>query len=108
MLARQLNALLCVCVRVCVEKCYSVCGTCFQEVFTSFHRLEAHLELLKANFTIVGDNGEGDSATEEELIKQSDNSYVLWSSGRQGCNSMIIQMKVYTRCNYLPYTILTL
>lgn len=56
--------------------------------------LESHLELLKANFTIVGDNGEGDTPTKEELVKQSDNSYVLWSSGRQGCNSMIIQMKV--------------
>ncbi|XP_065896739.1 PAT complex subunit CCDC47-like [Dysidea avara] len=63
--------------------------------------LEAHLELLKANFTIVGDNGEGDSATEEELIKQSDNSYVLWSSGRQGCNSMIIQMKLQKRHDLL-------
>ena len=57
-------------------------------------RLDSHLELLKANFTLVGDNGEGDSPTDEELVKQSDNSYVLWSSGRQGCNSMIIQMKV--------------
>lgn len=57
-------------------------------------RLDSHLELLKANFTIVGDNGEGESPTQEELIKQSDNSYVLWLSGRQGCNSMIIQMKV--------------
>lgn len=57
-------------------------------------RLDSHLELLKANFIIVGDNGEGDSPTDEELVKQSDNNYVLWASGRQGCNSMIIQMKV--------------
>ena len=64
-------------------------------VLTSYDfRLESHLELLRDNFAIVGDNGEGDSPTEEELIKQSDNSYVLWLSGRQGCNSMIIQMKV--------------
>ena len=58
-------------------------------------RLDSHLELLKDNFTIVGDNGEGESPTEQELIKQSDNGYALWLSGRQGCNSMIIQMKVY-------------
>ena len=63
---------------------------------TSVFRLDSHLELLKANFIIVGDNGEGDSPTEEELVKQSDNNYVLWLSGRQGCNSMVIQMKVDT------------
>lgn len=46
-----------------------------------------------------GDTGEGEESTEGQLIKESDHVYSLWSSGRQNCTGMLVQLKVDTLFN---------
>lgn len=66
----------------------------YRLVFTWF---QAHRELLERNFTVVGDDGTSqnlpgqiNSETQApeigSLIKDSENSYGLWCTGRQMCD----------------------
>ena len=78
----------------------------------------SHKELLERQFALVGDNGTstelpvGSTATaqaagedgeekrdlgSDQLIKESDNLYGLWCSGRQACDGMLVQMKFIKR-----------
>ena len=45
-------------------------------------------------FIPAGDTGEGEEPTEGELIRESDNTFTIWASGRQNCLGMAIQLDV--------------
>jgi len=77
----------------------------YRLVYTWF---QAHRELLERNFTVVGDDGnsvelpgqinsETSSVEIGSLIKDSENSYGLWCTGRQMCDGMLIQLKLVKR-----------
>ena len=52
---------------------------------------DAHKELLEANFALVGDDGAKDlDDVETQLVKESEHGFVLWCSGRVGCESMLV------------------
>ena len=59
---------------------------------------QAHRQLLHKNFALVGDDGSStdlpassDSANSTGVfIKDSDNSYAMWCSGRQTCDGVLI------------------
>lgn len=63
--------------------------------------LNDHMDLLQANFSLVGDNGEGEEPTEEHVVKESDSVFTLWASGRHSCNGMLVQMKFHRRHDLL-------
>ena len=50
--------------------------------------------LCPFSITILGDTGEGDEPTEGELIRESDNTFTIWASGRQNCIGMVVQLDV--------------
>ena len=68
---------------------------------------------LRSNFALVGEareegedgegEGEGEEEEEEEregegngkLIKESDDTFTVWASGRVNCEGFLAQMKVY-------------
>ena len=45
-------------------------------------------------FAISGDTGEGEEATEGEMIRESDNTFMIWASGRHNCLGVAIQIDV--------------
>ncbi|VDD90955.1 unnamed protein product [Enterobius vermicularis] len=53
--------------------------------------------ILQEQFTIVGDDGTSEVPSEGHLLKETDSSYSIWCSGRLGCQSMLIQMKLKKR-----------
>lgn len=68
----------------------------------------SHRELLERNFTVVGDDGNSpdvpinkinsESVSETgPLIKDSENCYALWCTGRQQCDGLLIQLKLIKR-----------
>lgn len=67
---------------------------------------DSHRELLERNFSLVGDDGtspdlprltESSQSETGPLIKESENSYALWCSGRQQCDGLLIQLKLIKR-----------
>ena len=50
--------------------------------------------LLTPPFSLAGDTGEGEEPTEGQLIKESDNTFMIWASGRQNCLGMAVQLDV--------------
>lgn len=64
---------------------------------------QAHRDLLERNFTVVGDDGNSTEIPKQEsneigtLIKESENSYGLWCTGRQMCDGMLVQLKLVKR-----------
>ena len=42
----------------------------------------------------LGDCGEGDEPTQGDLVKQSDETYLIWCSGRIHCSGLLIHMQV--------------
>ncbi|CAD5117264.1 DgyrCDS6056 [Dimorphilus gyrociliatus] len=62
--------------------------------------LNAHKKLLSDNFAIVGDDGQGTDITEpgsNELLKESENVYSLWCTGRVGCEGMLVTLRLLKR-----------
>lgn len=59
--------------------------------------LTAHKELLEANFSIVGDDGETKEVQSGILMKESENIYNLWCSGRLCCEGMLVTLKLLKR-----------
>ena len=63
--------------------------------------------MLRSNFALVGEvqeeEGEGEEEEEEEkegegdgkLIKESDDVYTVWASGRINCDNFLALLKVY-------------
>ncbi len=72
----------------------------------------AHRELLERNFAVVGDDGssvhlpgqinsETSMAEVGTLIKDSENTYGLWCTGRQLCDGMLVQLKLIKRQDFI-------
>ncbi len=68
----------------------------------------SHREILERNFSVVGDDGnspdlpvakpsESTSSETGPLIKDSENCYALWCTGRQQCDGLLIQLKLIKR-----------
>eukprot|EP00731_Ephydatia_muelleri_P007955 Em0004g293a len=60
-------------------------------------RLIDHTELLQKNFSYVGDNGEGDLPNEGHVVKDSNNCFTVWCTGRTGCDWMMAQLRLQRR-----------
>jgi len=57
----------------------------------------AHKELLETNFSIVGDDGTAAEPQNGMLMKESENVYSLWCSGRMCCEGMLVTIKLLKR-----------
>ena len=62
--------------------------------------------MLRSNFALVGEVQEEEEEEEEEegegdgkLIKESDDVYTVWASGRINCDNFLAQLKVYIQCS---------
>nr|CAG4638550.1 EOG090X08PA [Cyclestheria hislopi] len=53
-------------------------------------------KLLEENFALVGDDGKLENS-QPSLIKESENTYLLWCSGRTCCEGMLIELKLQKR-----------
>lgn len=51
-----------------------------------------HKTLLEENFTLVGDDGKMEIEN-PGLVKESENLYMLWCSGRTCCEGMLVELK---------------
>ncbi|KRY91951.1 Coiled-coil domain-containing protein 47 [Trichinella pseudospiralis] len=74
--------------------------------FTKNHSLavawfDSNRPFLEENFSIVGDDGISPEVTKNVLIKESENHYIVWCSGRQGCIGMEIHLKLIKRQDLL-------
>lgn len=58
---------------------------------------KAHREILEANFEVVGDDGTGKEPTDGALVKQTENLFTLWCSGRVCCEGMLVELKFLKR-----------
>lgn len=57
-----------------------------------------HKQILEENFSLVGDTGKSseDNAI-NEFIKESESQYSIYCSGRVGCDSLLIELKLIKR-----------
>ncbi|XP_072179152.1 PAT complex subunit CCDC47-like [Diadema setosum] len=70
--------------------------------------LNCHKELLETNFSLVGDDGQKEMPTTVNLLKQSENRYCLWCSGRVFCEGMLVELKFLKRQDLLSVVSRTL
>lgn len=57
-----------------------------------------HKQILEENFSLVGDTGKtSDDNTINEFIKESESQYSIYCSGRVGCDSLLIELKLIKR-----------
>lgn len=60
--------------------------------------LADHKQMLQDNFSLVGDTGKAiDEAAEGGLVKDSESQYSIYCSGRVGCDSLLIDLKLIKR-----------
>lgn len=59
--------------------------------------LSAHRDILEQNFSIVGDDGTSKEASSGTLMKESENVYALWCSGRTCVEGMLVELKFLKR-----------
>lgn len=59
-----------------------------------------HKSLLEENFSLVGDDGKMENES-GGLMKESDNIYTLWCSGRTCCEGMLVELKFIKRQDLL-------
>lgn len=55
---------------------------------------QTHRQLLEENFSLVGDDNSLDSNENVHLIKESENIFTLWCSGRTCCEGMLVELKL--------------
>ncbi|TRY71047.1 hypothetical protein TCAL_09638 [Tigriopus californicus] len=59
---------------------------------------ESHRPLLESNFALVGDDGSKNiEEIDTPLLKESEHLFTLWCSGRAGCESMCVDLKLLKR-----------
>jgi hypothetical protein len=56
--------------------------------------LQTHRQLLEDNFSLVGDDGALDKNENVGFIKESENVFTLWCSGRTCCEGMLVELKL--------------
>lgn len=54
--------------------------------------------LLVSWCVCAGDSGEGEEPSDGELVKESDETFVIWCSGRVHCAGMLVHMEVPHTC----------
>jgi len=59
--------------------------------------LTSHRGIFESNFAIVGDDGSGTEAVSGILMKESENVYALWCSGRTCVEGMLCELKLLKR-----------
>ncbi|KAH9520062.1 Coiled-coil domain-containing protein 47 [Bulinus truncatus] len=59
--------------------------------------LSAHKEYLETQFSIVGDDGTSKEVASGILMKESENVYTLWCSGRTCVEGMLVELKLLKR-----------
>lgn len=55
---------------------------------------QTHRQILEDNFSLVGDDGSLDKNENVNLIKESENVFTLWCSGRTCCEGMLVELKL--------------
>ncbi|CAH1105825.1 unnamed protein product [Psylliodes chrysocephalus] len=60
-----------------------------------------HRQLLEDNFSLVGDDGIVDRNENVSLVKESENVFTLWCSGRSCCEGMLVELKLIKRQDLL-------
>lgn len=60
------------------------------------HWINTHRSLLEDNFSLVGDDGKQEIEN-SSLIKEAENTYTLWCSGRTCCEGMLVELKLIKR-----------
>ncbi|KAI5753542.1 hypothetical protein M8J77_001152 [Diaphorina citri] len=60
------------------------------------HWINTHRALLEDNFSLVGDDGKQEIEN-SSLIKESENTFTLWCSGRSCCEGMLVELKLIKR-----------
>lgn len=58
--------------------------------------LDAHKDLLEANFSLVGDDGKQE-ITNHGFIKETGNTFNLWCSGRTLVEGMLVEVQLIKR-----------
>ncbi|XP_018575024.1 coiled-coil domain-containing protein 47 [Anoplophora glabripennis] len=58
---------------------------------------QTHRQLLEENFSLVGDDNSLDNNENVHLIKESENIFTLWCSGRTCCEGMLVELKLLKR-----------
>ncbi len=67
-----------------------------QRVATAW--FNTHKALLESNFALVGDDGAKNvEEVENRLVKESEHGFTLWCSGRVGCESMAVDIRLLKR-----------
>ncbi|XP_063985834.1 PAT complex subunit CCDC47 [Diachasmimorpha longicaudata] len=59
--------------------------------------LQDNRKILRENFSLVGDTGASVEADDNGLVKESESQYEIYCSGRVGCDSMLIELKLIKR-----------
>lgn len=59
--------------------------------------LNAHRSILEEQFSIVGDDGTSKEAQSGTFVKESENVYALWCSGRACVEGMLVELKLIKR-----------
>lgn len=59
--------------------------------------LNTHRTLLEENFILVGDDGRKEGESTSGFMKESENYYLLWCSGRTCCEGMLVELKMIKR-----------
>lgn len=54
---------------------------------------QTHRQILEDNFSLVGDDG-SDKNENVNLVKESENIFTLWCSGRVCCEGMLVELKL--------------
>lgn len=54
---------------------------------------QTHKTLLEEQFALVGDDGLAESKENSGLLKESENIFTLWCSGRVCCEGMLVELK---------------
>lgn len=55
---------------------------------------QTHRQILEDNFSLVGDDGAVDKNENVSLVKESENIFTLWCSGRVCCEGMLVELKL--------------
>lgn len=55
---------------------------------------QTHRQILEDNFSLVGDDGSVDKNENVNLVKESENIFTLWCSGRVCCEGMLVELKL--------------
>lgn len=60
--------------------------------------LNSHFNILESQFALVGDDGSKNlEDVVEPMIKESENSFTFWCSGRLCCEGMLVELKLLKR-----------